>query len=117
VKTIAEALDAGGWIRKQPTGMTFGVPTIRINFGKGSEFVPACIESGIGLHIRTRQSLAVLQSTLFQNLPRDIQAALTLKNSMASIISPEDTRSVAAGIIDPGPADKGPITICVGKKP
>jgi hypothetical protein len=116
VKAVAGALDAAGWIRKQPKGMDIGHPTMRIDFGNGPEFVPACIESGISLHVRTKESLSVIQSTPFPRLSKDIQAALTLKASVAKSISPSDEGNVAAGIIDPEPGE-GPLTICVGKKP
>lgn len=117
IKSVARELDAAGWIRKQPKVLNIGNPTMRIDFGQGAEYVPSCIDTGVSLRVRTRIALAVLQSTPLQNEPRYIQAALILKNSIASSISPEDAGNVAAGIIDPEPGDEGPITICVGKKP
>lgn len=117
IKAVAGALDAAGWVREQPKGMNLGVPTMRIDFGQGSEYVPSCIESGIGLHVGTKESLPVLQSTPFPSLPKNVQAALTLKASIAASISPSDERNVVAGVIDPELGEGLPITICVGKKP
>jgi hypothetical protein len=117
IKAVAGALDAAGWVREQSKGFAIGNPTMQIDFGKGLEYVPSCIESGIGLHVRAKESLPILQSTLFPNLPKIVQAALTLKVSIAASISPSDERNVLAGVIDPEPGEGLPIRICVGKKP
>lgn len=117
IKTVAGALDASGWIRKQPQGMNIGVPTMQIDFGKGLEFVPSCIESGIGIHVQTKESLSVLQTIPFANLPKNVQTSLILKTSMAESISPEDARNVQEGTIDPEPGEVLSVRVCVGKKP
>lgn len=118
IKAVAGALDAAGWVREQPKGMNIGNPTMQIDFGQqGLEYVPSCIESGIGIHVRTKESLPVLQSTPFPSLPKTVQAALTLKVSIAASISPSDERNVVAGVIDTEPGEGLPIRICVGKKP
>ncbi|MGD0909119.1 MAG: hypothetical protein ABSA96_16175 [Candidatus Acidiferrales bacterium] len=117
IKAVAGALDAAGWVREQSKGFAIGNPTMRIDFGQGLEYVPSCIESGIGIHVRTKESLPVLRSTPFPSLPKIVQAALTLKASIAASISPSDEQNVGAGVIDPEPGEGLPITICVGKKP
>ena len=117
VKVVAGALDAAGWVRKQSTGFAIGNPTMRIDFGQGLEYVPSCIGSGIGIDVRTRESLPILQSTPFPSLPKTVQAALALRASIAASISPSDERNVVAGVIDPEQGEGLPITICVGKKP
>lgn len=117
IVAVAGALDTAGWVRKQSTGFAIGNPTMRIDFGQGLEYVPSCIESGIGIHVRIKESLPALQSTPFPSMPKTVQAALTLKASIAASISPSDERNVVAGIIDPEQGEELPIRICVGKKP
>lgn len=117
-KIVAGALDAAGWIRKQPAGMNIGVPTVEIDFDQGAmQNVPACLDTGISLRAHAKESLAVLQSRPVQSLPKTVQAALALKSAFALSIFPPDERNVANGILDPRPADETPVTICVGKKP
>ena len=118
-QTVGKTLDAAGWVRKQPKVVTLGVPTVTMVFeqGKEKESVPSCLEMGIGIHVRAKESLPTLQSTPFPNLPRNVQAALALANSIVTSISPADEHNVAPGIIDPEPGEGLPITICVGKKP
>jgi hypothetical protein len=117
VKVVAGALDAAGWVREQPKAMNLGNPTMRIDFGQGMEYVPSCIGSGIGIDVHTKESLPVLQSTPVTSLPKNLQAALTLRVSIAASISPSDEQNVGAGVIDREPGEGLPITICVGKKP
>jgi hypothetical protein len=117
IKAVAGALDAAGWVREQSKGFAIGNPTMRIDFGQGLEYVPSCIESGIGIHVGTKESLPVLQSTPFPSLPKTLQAALVLKASIAASISPSDEGNVAAGVIDREQGEGLPIRICVGKKP
>lgn len=117
-QAVAKALDAAGWVRKQPTTTIIGIPTMGIVLGHGAaENVPACVQTGISLHVHTKESLAVLQSTPSQSLPKTIQAALSLKAAIAPSISPPDERNVMAGFVDPTPPETVPMTICVGKKP
>ena len=117
IKAVAGALDAAGWVREQPKGMNLGNPTMRIDFGQGLEYVPSCIESGIAIHVGTKESLPVLQSTPFPSLPKTVQAALKLKASIAASISPSDEQNVVAGVIDWEPSEGLSMRICVGKKP
>lgn len=118
-KDVAGALDAAGWIRKQPTSISIGIPTMKVVLGQGpAENVPACLDTGISLRAHVKESLAVLQSTPVSLLPKTVQAAIALKSAIAPSISPGgDERNVAAdGIIDPE-LGEGPLTICIGKKP
>ena len=118
IRPIAAALDAAGWIRKQPAGMNIGIPTMKIDFGHGPEFVPSCIESGIGINVKTKQSLSLLRATPIPQLPTKIRAGLTLRESLLASIMPADDHSVDAGVVDPDPGeDVLPIRICVGQKP
>ena len=117
-QALAKALDAAGWARKQPKVMTLGIPTMNMPFGQGKEIVPSCLETGIGVHVRAKESLAELQATPVPNLPRNVQAAVALSDSIAASISPADEHNVAPGILlDPESGEGLPITICVGKKP
>jgi len=117
-KVVAGALDAAGWVRKQPTVMNIGIPTFNVVFKQGStEAVPACVETGISLHAHAKESISALQSLPLQSLPKTLKAASALKSAIASSISPPDERNVAVGVLDPQPGDGIPMTICVGKKP
>ncbi len=117
-KVVARSLEAAGWVRKQPTGMDIGIPTVEIAFDQGgTEHVPACLATGISLHAYTKESSETLNSRPVQFLPKTIQAALALNSAIALRISPSDERNVASGILDPKPAEGIPMTICVGKKP
>ena len=116
-KVVARALDAAGWVRKQPTSINLGIPTLSILLDKGNENVPSCIDTGISIHAFTNESLAVLQSLQFPSLPKTVQAALMLKDTIAPHIFPPEERNVGQGVVDPKPADGVPMTICVGKKP
>jgi hypothetical protein len=117
-KAFALALHAAGWVRKQPAGVALGIPTVEIVFDQGvAEHVPACIETGISLHAYAKESLATLQVTAPQSLPKTVRAAMALKPAIAQSISPPDERNVATGVIDPKPGEGIPMTICVGKKP
>lgn len=117
-KDVARILEASGWIRKQPTGINIGVPTMKIALAQGdTEYVPACLDTGISLHAHTKESLETIRSLPVQILPKTIQAALVLKSAIARSISPSNERNVASGILDPKTAEDIPMTICVGKKP
>ena len=117
-KVVARTFEAAGWVRKQPTGTSIGIPTVEIAFDQGgTEYVPACLETGISLHAHSKESLATLQLLPVQSMPRTVQAALALKSAIALSISPSDERNVVSGILEPKPAEGIPMTICVGKKP
>jgi hypothetical protein len=118
-RVVGRTLEAAGWVRKQPAGMTIGIPSMRIAFDQGgTENVPACIGTGISLHAYAKESIETLQSRPVQSLPKMIQAALVLKSAIALSISPPNERNVASRILlDPNPAEGIPMTICVGKKP
>jgi hypothetical protein len=117
-KAVAGALAAAGWVRKQPGGINLGIPTMEIVLGQGAaEHVPACVATGISLSAHAKESLAVLQALPPQSLPKTVQAAIALNWAIARSISPPDERNVVTGVIDPKPAEVGPMTICVGKKP
>lgn len=117
-KIVAGALDAAGWVRRQPAGIDLGIPTIGMDFGQGAtQNVPACIDTGISLRAHAKESLTVLQSRPSQSLPKTVQLALALQSAIALSIFPPNERNVASGVLDPKPAEGIPITICVGKKP
>jgi hypothetical protein len=117
-KVVGGALEAAGWVRKQPAGINLGVPTMKIVFDRGvPENVPACINTGISLRAQVKESLEVLQSRSQQSLPKIVQASLALKSAIALSISPPDERNVVSGVVDPNSGEGIPITICVGKKP
>jgi hypothetical protein len=115
---IAEVLKAAGWIRKQPSVIVIGIPTLEIVLENGiTENVPACVNTGISLRAHTKESLAALQSTPVALLPQTVQAAIALKSAIGGRISPPSEQNFIDGIIDPKPAEGMPLTICVGKKP
>lgn len=117
-KAVGGALEASGWIRKQPAGMSIGIPTIEIVFDQGgTQNVPACLDTGISLTAYAKESIETLKSRPVQLMPKTIQAALALKAAIALSISPSDERNVANGVLAPKPAEGIPMTICVGKKP
>jgi len=117
-KAVAAALEAAGWVRKQPAGINLGIPSMDIVFGQGAaEHVPACLATGISLTAHAKESLAVLQALPSQSLPKTVQAALVLSAALAQSISPPDERNVVTGVLDRKPAEVIPMTICVGKKP
>jgi len=117
-KIVAIALKEAGWIRKQPPTVFLGIPTMTLDLGETTpENVPACVDTGISLRAHAKETITVLQATPFEALPSAVRAALTLRNAIGPSISPPDERNAAVGLIDPKPAEGGPITICVGKKP
>jgi hypothetical protein len=117
-KAVAAALDAAGWVRKQPAALTIGIPTVKIVLDQSiAENIPACLDTGISLYAHTKEPLSVLQSLPIQSLPKTVQAALAMKSAIAPSVSPPDERNVATGILDSKPAEGVPLTICVGKKP
>lgn len=117
-KIVAAALDASGWVRKQPTGISIGVPTLEIDFGQGGpQNVPACIDTGVSLSAHVKESLAVLKSLPPESVPKTVKAALALKSAIALSISPSDERNVDPGVIAPKPEEGIPMTVCIGKKP
>jgi hypothetical protein len=117
-KAVAGALEAAGWVRKQPAGINLGIPSVEIVFDQGvAGYVPACLATGISISAHAKESLAVLQALPSQSFPKTVQAAIALSSVIARSISPPDERNVASGILDPKPAEGIPMTICVGKKP
>lgn len=104
---MARALEAAGWVRRQPAGINIGIPTVEIVFDQGgAENVPGCLDTGISLSAHAKESIETLKSRPVQLLPKTIQAALALKSAIALSISPSDERNVASGILDPKPARK-----------
>ena len=116
-KLVASALDASGWVRKQPTKLQLGIPTIEIFLGRTAERVPACLDTGFGIHMHAKESLAILQSLPNNLLPKSVQAAVALKSAIGPSISPTNERNVDEGIIDQRPEENTPLVVCVGKKP
>jgi hypothetical protein len=83
--------------------------------------VPVCIDMGVQIHVRSKESIQVLQATAFRDLPKPIQAADALRAEIEPRVSPSDERNVG-GIIGVEPLDtpsagESPVLICVGKKP
>jgi hypothetical protein len=121
IKSVARELDAAGWVRKQPAGMNIGHPTMRIDFGKGLEYVSSCIETGVNVHVFSQVPVETLQTTPAFNLPTEFGAANTVRTAFRVDIEPPDESN--AGKVIEVDADKnvigadGQVGICVGKKP
>jgi hypothetical protein len=116
-RDIAIALGAAGWIRKQPASINIGVPTFGLVFeGDTKENVPECVETGVSIHVPTKETPEALNSSPPQYRPKIVLAGATLRSALSLSISPENDQNVAPGIIDNG-LPEGPISICVGKKP
>jgi hypothetical protein len=120
LKQIAAALDAAGWVRRQPKQLRINIATFTIPIGVGpSEQVEACIDTGVAIHVRVRNPSEIVGKPIGDSTPKNIKAALDLRDSIGPFITPSDTRNVASGIIDPDPEfffDQS-VIICVGKKP
>lgn len=116
-KVVARTFEEAGWVRKQPPGINLGIPTMKIAFDQGTEFVPACLDTGISLRAHAKESIETLTKLPVQSMPRTVQAALALKSAIGLSISPSNERNVVSGILDPELAEGIPMTICVGKKP
>lgn len=121
-KEIGNALNAAGWVRKEPkTHSIGGVSYFNVFSAKREDNIPSCIEIGINVHVLSQVPVDVLQSTPDANLPKEVQAAATLHNALVPSISPLDESNVGRVLEvdkdkDPTIAD-GPVIVCVGKKP
>ena len=115
---VAKTLKAAGWIRKQPTTMNLGNPTVSTVFAEGekAEFVPSCLNTGIGIHITERETLAELQARPLTSLSTTLRAGLALSNAIGPSIFPPDENNVSKGILDREPASEH-LMLCIGKKP
>ena len=116
-KSVALALKEAGWVRKQPTFINVGIPTLEIVFEQSTEYVPSCVDTGISVHAFAKEPLMILRSKPTSLLPKTVQAAISLATTVPGTISPPDERNVAVGILDPKPQEGVPMTICIGKKP
>jgi hypothetical protein len=115
---VAKALKDAGLIREQPSNMNIGVPTMSTVFEDGAkaEFVPSCLDTGIGVHVTEKESLAELSSKPFLSLSSTLRAGIVLSNTVGVSISPPDENNVTKGVLDPAPAQES-LRICVGRKP
>jgi hypothetical protein len=115
---LARTLKDAGWIRRQPTVMNIGIPTMTTVFavGEKAEIVPSCLDTGISVRVTEKESLAELQARPFLSLPQTLRAGITLSNLIGPSISPVDENNVAKGVLDPEPAEEK-LRICIGKKP
>jgi len=119
-KVVAKALDAAGWVRKQPTAVTLGTPTLGIVLSqdKAAENVPVCVETGIQIHIESTKSRDAINATIPRDLPKTIQAAILLRSSLPSDITPPEARNVAETLsLDSEKVDGKPMLLCIGRKP
>jgi hypothetical protein len=116
-KDIDKALNAAGWIRKQPQGHSIGITYFNVFSQDFKDGVPVCVATGVTISVRSKDSLESLQSRPSQYLPKTVRAALILNNGLAASILPSDDHNVDKGVIDPMPGEEGPMQICVGRKP
>jgi hypothetical protein len=121
-KMIGDALDAAGWIRKQPTNHSVGgVQYFNIFSDKFEDSIPSCIEVGVNVHVVSQVPVDVLQSTPAPNLPKEVQAAGVLLDALIPSIAPSDESNVVRVLEvdkDKKPTiGNGPVIVCVGKKP
>lgn len=115
-KAVDRVLNAAGLVRKQPGELRIGLTSINVFSQDIKDAVPVCIETGIHIHVNSREPIAALQSRLVEDLPVSIKSAITLRSVFAFNVSPPDERNVGDKVaVDPG--EEGPMIICVGKKP
>lgn len=116
-KDIGRALDAAGWIRKEPASHNIGVTYLNVFSDDAKDAVPVCIRTGIEVSLKTTESIGSLQARPARYLPRRVKAAIALRSALVPSIYPPDEHNVKEQVrIDKDPG-QGPITICVGQKP
>jgi hypothetical protein len=117
--SIAILLDAAGWVRKQPVGVSPGTNSLSLWIDKGSlENVGECSETGISLIVHVQESLDTLWRHSPEAQPKSIKAGTALVTLLQANISPEDSRNVKPLLNDPGEQiGAAPMDICVGRKP
>jgi hypothetical protein len=114
-KDIGRVMDAGGWIRNQPKGMILGLTYLNV-FDKGGA-LPTCVETGIQIHVKEKESFEALQLHPARDLPKTLLAAGALRAALIASVSPSDERNVGKSVWLDKDSGEGPVVICVGKKP
>ena len=116
---VARVLEAAGWIRQQPTRIPLGGGEVmRITFDekKEAEYILACVDTGINVHISEMETLTELQARPFPSLPKTLRAGVVLNTVIGSSIAPADENNVGKDVLNPKPSAES-FTICVGRKP
>ncbi len=114
-KMVDAALQGAEWKRKTAERVSLGIPAIRV-FPNDLP-IAACLETGVQVHIRTNEPLAVLQARPAKDQSPTTQAAWALLSALASGIAPPNKNNVGKMItLDPEPRE-GPLMVSVGKKP
>jgi hypothetical protein len=116
-KALDGVLSQAGWVRKQPGGLRIGITTLNVFSQDRKDTVEVCIETGVQIHVRSTDSVQVLQTRSLQDLPKTIQSANVLRVALASHILPSDERNVGNQLSVETQPGEGPTLICVGKKP
>jgi len=121
-KEIGNALDAAGWIRKEPESHSVGgIAYFTIFSDKGEDAVPSCLEVGVNVHVVSQVPIAVLKAMPFSSSPKEVQAASILRQELIPSISPSDESNVGKALeVEPyktPTVSDGPVVVCVGKKP
>lgn len=118
-KILAAALRDAGWIRKQPKSATVGIPALNFDAGDGvtDDVIPTCVDTGLTLHIQTQRSLQEIRTSPDSKQPLPVQAAILLKNTLASYIYPVDEHNVSSSLAVDKAHDEESFKICVGRKP
>ena len=116
-KAVDDVLHGAGWNRK-PVPYRLGITSIMI-FGKDREqAIPVCIETGVQVHVRSKESLDVLNTRPLKDQSRSIQTAYTLLTVLRShIVPPNDNNAADKVSLDDEPGEEFPIRISIGKKP
>jgi len=114
LKAIDKALKASGWVRDKSVG---GFPAINPDRTTEPDFsVPAALEEGVSLSVESPDAIESLQRRPVSLLARHIQAAIVLRQILASAISPAAGHSVSQQVhVDKGSGET--IKIMVGRKP
>jgi hypothetical protein len=116
-RDIDKILKSAGWTRKQPEVHAIGITYFNIFSQDFKDGVSVCVATGVTVSVRSKESIESLQSRPPLYLPKMVQVALILRNDLAASILPSDEHNVDKGVVDPIPAEEGPMQICVGKKP
>ena len=114
LKKIVGLLHEAGWILKQPQQVPITSLFLPL-LDSPRTGVPMCVSTGISIDIHTDSPSSLIGKPA-NTLPADVRAALTLMTVLTSNVSPPDPKNLDPGVLDPSPG-KGPMNICIGKKP
>lgn len=114
MQSIDDLLQATGWIRDTSVA---GFPALDMKTdGKVTMTVPVGLNEGILISVESTEELGTLQSRPAPDLPEHLKAAILLRSSLASSITPAANGNVEQSIhLDKGASTT--VRIAVGSKP